>query len=216
MPVQYYSRSQLPQREVALHMFSPKRKSTLIALSLLGALVLIVATAFSATAAFNHLSRQVELDTPRSVDRAQEIIRTAKVRTVVLAVGAVSALLVTVFIIVRAGPRIVALEFWIRRMGSGDLSYSVTPSGSDGITEIAYDLEVLRRQSLRAQRLDLVQELSDDLQEKNIELEGVLIELHETQDQVISRQKLTELGELTAGVAHEIRNPLNLVQNFAQ
>ena len=124
--------------------------------------------------------------------------------------------MVTVFIIIRAGPRIVALEFWIRRMGAGDLNYSVQPTGNDEITEIAYDLEVLRRQSVRAQRLDMVQQLSEDLQGKNEELEEVLEELHTTQDQVISRQKLAELGELTAGVAHEIRNPLNFIQNFAR
>ena len=75
---------------------------------------------------------------------------------------------------------------------------------------------MLRRQSVRAQQLDLVQELSQDLQEKNDQLEAVLTQLHNTQDQVVSRQKLAELGELTAGVAHEIRNPLNLIQNFAR
>ena len=120
------------------------------------------------------------------------------------------------YIMVRAGPRIVALEFWIRRMGAGDLTYWVRPSGNDEITEIAYDLEVLRRRQVRAQQLDLVQELSDDLLNKNEELSTVLDELHLMQDQVVSRQKLAELGALTAGVAHEIRNPLNLIQNFAQ
>ena len=42
-------------------------------------------------------------------------------------------------LLVRAGARIVALEFWIRRMGAGDLNYSVPPAGHDEITEIAYD-----------------------------------------------------------------------------
>ena len=60
-----------------------------------------------------------------------------------------------------------------------------------------------------------MQELSDDLRFKNEELEELLVELRNTQDQLVSRQKLAELGELTAGVAHEIRNPLNLVQNFS-
>ena len=211
-PVQYYSRSELPQREVALHRFSFKRKSTIIALSLLMALVLLIATAASATSGLNRLENQLD----RSAVRAQDTISNARTLTLVLAAGAFIAFSLTVFLIVRIGPRIVALEFWIRRMGAGDLAYSVAPSGSDEITELMYDMEVLRRQVVRAQRLDLVQQLSDDLQEKNTELESVLTELHTTQDQMISRQKLAELGELTAGVAHEIRNPLNLVQNFAR
>ena len=86
-------------------------------------------------------------------------------------------MMVAVLIMARAGPRIVALEHWIRRMGAGDLNHSVRPQGNDEITEIAYDLEVLRRQSVRAQQLDLVQQLSQDLQGKNEELEQVLEEL---------------------------------------
>ena len=215
-PVQYYGRSVLPQREVALHQFSFRRKSTLIAMSLLLALALIGAGIFSVRDTFDQLEQQAEDNPERFAHLAQDIMDDAWKRTVALFVGATAALMVTVFIIVRAGPRIVALEFWIRRMGAGDLTYRVRPAGNDEITELAYDLEVLRRQSVRAQRLDLAQELSDDLQNKNQELENVLGELHNTQDQVISRQKLAELGELTAGVAHEIRNPLNLIQNFAR
>ena len=200
---------------MALHRFSLRRKSTLIAISLVAALILIVTGAFSASNALSQLEQQAEDNPERFAYLAPGIIDDARERTLALAAGATAALMVTIFIIVRAGPRIVALEFWIRRMGAGDLTYRVRPAGNDEITEIAYDLEVLRRQSVRAQRLDLVQELSEDLQDKNQELENVLDELHNTQDQVVSRQKLSELGELAAGVAHEIRNPLNLLQNFA-
>ena len=215
-PLQYYGRSQLPRREVALHRFSPKRKSTLLAISLIAAMTLIITGAVSSTVSLNRLDTQEHTNPEAFAKRVDEAINSTKSKMIILAAGAAGALMVTVFIIVRAGPRIVALEFWIRRMGAGDLTYLVEPSGNDEITEIAYDLEVLRRQSTRAQRLDLVQELSDDLQGKNDELEKVLEELHNTQDQMVSRQKLAELGELTAGVAHEIRNPLNLIQNFAR
>ena len=215
-PVQYYGRSELPQREVALHKFSFKRKSTLLALSLMASLVLIAITAFTAGGTFNHLATQAEGETTKYSAQVGEEAKSARKKTIILAVSAVAALMVTVYIAARAGPRIVALEFWIRRMGAGDLTHSVTPTGNDEITELAYDLEVLRRQSVRAQRLDLIEQLSDDLQTKNEELEAVLDVLHTTQDQVVSRQKLAELGELTAGVAHEIRNPLNLIQNFAR
>ena len=117
---------------------------------------------------------------------------------------------------VRTGRRTVALEIWIRRMGQGDLEYTVDMPGTDEISETARAIEQLRQRSIEALQLDLVRKLSDDLQKKNIELEQVLSELHQKQDQIILRQKLVELGELTAGVAHGIRNPLNLIWNFSE
>jgi signal transduction histidine kinase len=48
------------------------------------------------------------------------------------------------------------------------------------------------------------------------ELERALQQLKAAQDQLVEQQKLASLGSLTAGIAHEIRNPLNFVTNFAQ
>ena len=47
------------------------------------------------------------------------------------------------------------------------------------------------------------------------ELRATLRELQDTQSQLIQREKMASLGELTAGIAHEIQNPLNFVNNFA-
>ena len=139
-------------------------------------------------------------------------------RTLLLVVGVISVLvaLLTMLRLITIGLRSVALEVWIRRMGAGDLDYRVEMEGKDEISELAAALEKLRQSSIRAQQLNLVEELSKGLQEKNEELERVLEELRQAQDQVILRQKLAELGELTAGIAHEIRNPLNFVKNFTQ
>jgi two-component system NtrC family sensor kinase len=47
-------------------------------------------------------------------------------------------------------------------------------------------------------------------------LEQALLELRNTQTQLVQREKMASLGELTAGIAHEIQNPLNFVNNFAE
>src|SRR4051812_23315564 len=48
------------------------------------------------------------------------------------------------------------------------------------------------------------------------ELERALRQLKAAQDQLVVQQKMASLGALTAGIAHELRNPLNFITNFAQ
>jgi len=54
------------------------------------------------------------------------------------------------------------------------------------------------------------------LQTANDELENTLKQLRETQDQLLHSEKMASLGLLTAGIAHEIQNPLNFVINFSE
>ncbi|HZZ82436.1 MAG TPA: response regulator [Gemmataceae bacterium] len=58
--------------------------------------------------------------------------------------------------------------------------------------------------------------LRDAARNRSEELERALQELKATQDRLVAHEKLASLGALTAGIAHEIRNPLNFVTNFAQ
>ncbi len=53
------------------------------------------------------------------------------------------------------------------------------------------------------------------IEEANIALQRSLEELKTTQAQLIQSEKMASLGELTAGIAHEIQNPLNFVNNFS-
>lgn len=61
-----------------------------------------------------------------------------------------------------------------------------------------------------------VQERTGELLAQKEELEKIVLQLQATQTQLVQQEKLASLGELTAGIAHEIQNPLNFVNNFAE
>jgi len=60
------------------------------------------------------------------------------------------------------------------------------------------------------------QKINQELEHQKTNLENTLSELRSAQTQLIQSEKMASLGELTAGIAHEIQNPLNFVNNFAE
>lgn len=71
-------------------------------------------------------------------------------------------------------------------------------------------------EALKAQLEIQVAERTTELTSQKALLEQTIIDLKETQSQLIQSEKMASLGELTAGIAHEIQNPLNFVNNFAE
>ena len=112
-------------------------------------------------------------------------------------------------------PRLHNLSGAMRDMAGGDLEARVPTGGNDEITDMAKALEVFRRHALEVQRLNLVEKQAQELEKQRRELEEALEELQRTQNRMIIQEKLASMGQLTAGIAHEIKNPLNFVNNFA-
>ena len=61
-----------------------------------------------------------------------------------------------------------------------------------------------------------VQARSQEILEKNSRLENMVKDLHETQSQLVQAEKMSSLGQLVAGIAHEINNPVNFIHGNLQ
>ena len=72
-----------------------------------------------------------------------------------------------------------------------------------------------KRKALTELNIELTQKRKD-VEASNTALKHSLEELKITQNQLIHSEKMASLGELTAGIAHEIQNPLNFVNNFSE
>lgn len=102
------------------------------------------------------------------------------------------------------------LEDGAERFGSGDLSERIVIRTGDEIETLA------DRFNLMASRVqESYETLEAKVEERTRDLNTSLEDLHKAQNRLIQSEKLASLGQLTAGIAHEIKNPLNFVNNFA-
>ena len=132
-------------------------------------------------------------------------------------------------------------EAYYTRLNPGEYTFRVIAANSDGIwndtgATVSFVLEphfyqtawfiglavfafltigpafyFYRMRSMKKRRAELEQLV----QERTGELEKTLTNLKGTQNQLILSEKMASLGQLTAGIAHEIKNPLNFITNFS-
>ncbi len=164
------------------------------------------------------LTTGLEIDARNATEAAESALDLGRALLLALNVLAITsaALILWLFVGRFLVRRLNNLSRAMRRMAGGDLKTKVKVRGKDEIGEMAEALEVFRQNALEVQRLNLIEELLAREEQQKRELETTLEDLRTAQNQMVMQEKLASLGQLTAGIAHEIKNPLNFVNNFAE
>jgi two-component system, NtrC family, sensor kinase len=117
------------------------------------------------------------------------------------------------------------LQAGAERLGSGERGQPIEIRTGDEIETLADRFNQMAAKvqqshdTLEAKveaRTEALQTQEQEARAARLAAEQALADLRRTQDRLVETQKLAALGQLTAGIAHEIKNPLNFVNNFAE
>jgi signal transduction histidine kinase len=163
-----------------------------------------------ATARIDSL-KSVEDKMAADISTKTESLRTAAIASLYVLLGLLAgSLIVIVFLITRIYRSIIApLETVVmgaKSVASGNLDKEITYKGTDEIGSLALSFNEMIG-DLRTSRHE-TEERTRDLEVKKKELEVSLVNLQSTQTQLIQSEKMASLGQMIAGLAHEINTPL--------
>jgi signal transduction histidine kinase len=145
------------------------------------------------------------------VDEAYQPLITSIQRTALVLFGALClAALAGIFLARRMVVPIQALRAGAARIGGGDLSQRISIKSGDELEALADQFN-----DMAGRLQESYADLENKVDVRTRELGRSLKELRTAQDRLIQTEKLASLGQLTAGIAHEIKNPLNFVNNFS-
>ena len=137
------------------------------------------------------------------IDRRNELVLSFFAISIL---GVILALLMVVFVTSRITKPLKSLVVATEKVAQGDLVHEVTVKSGDELGDVAVSFNKMTR-ALKSSNEEILKRSSD--------LEKANKELKETQVQLIQTEKLSSLGRLAAGVAHELNNPLTGVMTFS-
>jgi two-component system, NtrC family, sensor kinase len=129
---------------------------------------------------------------------------------IVLLAASIFAVLAGVFLARRMVGPIQALRSGAERIGGGDFAQRISIKTGDELEGLADQFN-----DMGARLQESYADLENKVEQRTAELRQSLDDLRTAQDRLVQTEKLASLGQLTAGIAHEIKNPLNFVNNFS-